>query len=388
MPVFSFNTGNQDYMDVSVVFSESNNSVFKVALALVCCTSFSVMADNKAAAAKASEQACHQKVSTPDDHAPSDGAWWERQAAIMGTDIHVEVWHQDQTVACSSIEKVLTEMRRIDAQMSPYLETSRLSLLNAEGANGFVIVGEELFALLTRSQAYSVLTGGAFDITYASAGRHYNYRKGQRPDDATRRNAVEAINYRHLELDYRKHAVKFLHPDVYVDLGGIAKGYAVDRAVQILKRQGINQGMVSAGGDSQIIGDRHGEPWVVGVKDPRNPRAEVVVLPLLDASVSTSGDYERFFIENGVRFHHIIDPSSGDSARQVRSVTVIGSESTAADALSTSVFVMGARRGIALINQLAGIDAIVVDAEGRMHMSDGLAAMQPPELSFSGARYE
>lgn len=331
----------------------------------------------------ASSESCYTRDADIDA-----GSWWEAQAPIMGTEIRVEVWHDNEAVACASIEGVFAEMRRIDALMSPYIETSMLSQLNAEGAEKFVQVGKELFDLIYRSHLYSVLTGGAFDITYASAGRFYDYREGQRPDDATLEDAVQAIDYRHIALDHRNHAVKFLHPEVYIDLGGIAKGHAVDNGIQILREHGIQQGMVSAGGDSQIIGDRAGEPWVVGVKDPRNSEAEVVVLPLLDASISTSGDYERFFEEEGVRYHHIIDPDSGDSARKVRSVTIIATESTEADALSTSVFVMGAKAGITLINRLVGIDAIVVDGNGVMHVSEGLSAMQAPEPNLMGYHYE
>lgn len=339
---------------------------------------FSALAEAKPLA----ESNCHSVETSP------DGGWWQDSAGIMGTEIHVELWHKDESFACAAIASVLQEMQRIDGLMSPYIESSKLSELNANGANDFVVVGEELFSLISRSQGYSILTGGAFDITYASAGRYYNYRKGERPDLDVMREAVEAISYRHLELDHRNHAVKFHHPHVYIDLGGIAKGHAVDNAIRILREQGIEQAMVSAGGDSRIIGDRRGEPWVVGVKDPRNKDAEVVVMPLLDASISTSGDYERFFIEDGVRYHHIIDPTSGDSARKVRSVTVIGADSTATDALSTSVFVLGTEKGIELIDRLIGIDVIVVDGDGAIHVSEGLSSMQPPTREVAGVSYE
>lgn len=304
-----------------------------------------------------------------------EGTWWHGTASIMGTEIQVELWHQNQASACGAIAAVMQEMKRIDQAMSPYIETSLLSQLNARGASEFVKVGPELFGLISRSQGYSILTGGAFDVTYASAGRYYNYREGKKPDSETLREAVDAINYRHLELDHRNYSVRFHHDHVYVDLGGIAKGHAVDNSIQILRKLGIEQAMVSAGGDSRIIGDRRGEPWVVGVKNPRDRNAEVVVLPLLDASVSTSGDYERYFVQDGVRYHHIIDPKSGDSARLVMSVTIIGAEATATDALSTSVFVMGVDRGIELIDRLVGIDAIVVDGKGKVHMSEGLMPM-------------
>ncbi|MGK0460929.1 MAG: thiamine biosynthesis lipoprotein [Candidatus Azotimanducaceae bacterium] len=309
--------------------------------------------------------------------AAAGGSWWQGAASIMGTEIHVELWHTDAELACNAVADVMAEMHRIDEAMSPYIETSLLSQLNSKGADGFVEVGDELFGLINRSQGYAILTGGAFDVTYASAGRYYDYRKGQKPDPDTLRVAVEAINYRHLELDHRNHAVRFDHKHVYVDLGGIAKGHAVDQGIQILKQLGVEQAMVSAGGDSRIIGDRLGEPWVVGVRDPRKTNAQVVVLPLMNASVSTSGDYERFFEEDGVRYHHIIDPKSGDSARSVMSVTIIGAETTATDALSTSVFVMGVDKGIALIDRLIGIDAIVVDSDGDVHTSEGLLPMAP-----------
>ncbi|MFT7245518.1 MAG: thiamine biosynthesis lipoprotein [Candidatus Azotimanducaceae bacterium] len=315
------------------------------------------------------------------DKAAAEGRWWQGAASIMGTEIHVELWHTDAVLACEAVADVMAEMHRIDEAMSPYIETSLLSQLNIKGADGFVDVGAELFGLINRSQGYAILTGGAFDVTYASAGRYYDYRKGQKPDPDTLRVAVEAINYRHLELDHRNHAIRFHHEHLYVDLGGIAKGHAVDRAIKILRDLGVEQAMVSAGGDSRILGDRLGEPWVVGVRDPRNANAQIVVLPLMNASVSTSGDYERFFEEDGVRYHHIIDPKSGDSARSVMSVTIIGAETTATDALSTSVFVMGVDKGIALIDRLIGIDAIVVDGAGNVHTSEGLMPMAPANQS-------
>lgn len=341
----------------------------------VVAASFPAMASSAWENSPSVEQACHISSET------EEGRWYEGQAAIMGTEIAVELFHQNDSEACDAIDAVMQEMRRIDGDMSPFKETSLLSQMNKHAAERFVDVGPELFRLISKSQGYSILTGGAFDVTYASAGRYYDFRQSQKPDPETLREAVKGINYRHLELNHKSHSVRFHHKHVYVDLGGIAKGYAVDQAVEILKDLGIQQAKVSAGGDSRIIGDRLGEPWVVGVRHPRNKDANIVVLPLVDASISTSGDYERFFEKDGVRYHHIIDPNSGDSARNVRSVTVIGAESTVTDALSTSLFVMGAKHGIELIDRLNGIDAIVVDGEGKLHVSEGLMSLTPPTLS-------
>ena len=299
------------------------------------------------------------------------GQWWRETRAIMGTEIKVEVWHQ-KAAGCAAISAVMDEMERIDRAMSPYIESSLLSNLNKNAATVRVQVGKELFELIESSLSYSELTNGAFDITYASVGRYYDFRRGQIPDDKTIEESIKAINYRYIEMDPDSYAIRYKVEGVYIDLGGIAKGYAVDRGVEILKAHGITQGLVGAGGDSRFLGDRDGEPWVVGIRDPRQASEMVAVLPLMDVSVSTSGDYERFFEKDGVRYHHIIDPQTGDSAREVQSVTILGDQAMDTDALSTSVFVLGVERGLALVNGLQGFDAIIVDSRGQLHFSKSL----------------
>ncbi len=298
--------------------------------------------------------------------------WWQGEAAIMGTLIQVELRHTDGAAACSAIAAVMAEMRRIDSVMSPYRKDSVLSHLNQAGAYRATFVGLELFELIEESLKFSELTKGAFDVTYASVGQHYDYRGGAKPDAEQIETLSSAINYKHLVLNKTMRTVRFLNPGVAVDLGGIAKGYAVDQGIRILQEHGVTQAMVGAGGDSRILGDRDGEPWVVGIRDPRDEAGTVAMLPLMDVSVSTSGDYERYFEEDGVRYHHIIDPTTGDSARAVRSVTILGDRATVTDALSTSVFVLGVHAGLDLVNQMQGVDAVIIDGEGRMHFSQSL----------------
>ena len=307
---------------------------------------------------------------------PVQAAWYQDTQAIMGTRVHAEIWHDDAEAAARLLDAVMTEMRRIDATYSPYVESSDLSVLNREAPGGWVPVSREMFELLSRSRRVSELTGGAFDVTYASVGRYYDYREGKRPDEQQIRAAVEAIDYRYVELDPDGPRVRYSHPDVYVDLGGIAKGYAVDRSIALLRGAGVTQASVSAGGDAYILGDRRGEPWTVGVRDPRDEDAMAAVLPLVDTAVSTSGDYERFFVEDGVRYHHILDPATGRSATDSWSVTILGPDATFTDALSTSVFVLGPEKGLALIDRLPGIDAIVIDADGRLRYSADLASVE------------
>ncbi|HHJ12776.1 MAG TPA: FAD:protein FMN transferase [Gammaproteobacteria bacterium] len=300
--------------------------------------------------------------------------WLKHSEGIMGTRIEVELYHEDDEIAQRGVREVMQEMRRIDRAMSPFIEDSELSRVNREAARHPVAVSEELFRLLQKAVAISALTHGAFDISFASVGFLYDYRTGTGPDDAQRRAAADRIDYRRIRLDPERHSIYFEKPGMRIDLGGIAKGYAVDRCIALLQDLGIGRALVRAGGDSRVIGDRWGRPWTIGVRDPRDPDGLVAVIPLMDVAVSTSGDYERFFERNGVRYHHIIDPGTGDSARQLRSATLIGPDATTTDALSTSVFVLGPERGMALIERLPGIDAIVVDAHGQLHYSSGLEA--------------
>jgi thiamine biosynthesis lipoprotein len=295
--------------------------------------------------------------------------WHQQQRDMMGTRISVELWHEDASVAAECSENVFTEMRRIEALMSSYKDDSELSYINNNAAINAVEISAEMMHLIRKSIHFSEISQGAFDITYASVGYAYDYRKRQQPDDASISEKLPAIDYHHIMISGNK--VKFGNAAVRINLGGIAKGYAVDRAVDIVSQCGITGAMVSAGGDSRIIGDREGRPWVIGIQHPRNPEGIALRLPIGESAISTSGDYERFFIENGNRVHHIINPSTGRSATASWSATVIGPNALATDALSTSIFILGAIDGIAMIESLEGFDAIVIDNGGKVHYSSG-----------------
>lgn len=298
--------------------------------------------------------------------------WQSQQANIMGTNIQVEVWHEDETLGKEGVKQVLAEMERINQLMSPYIESSELSKLNKLAATEPVKVSQELFDLLQLSVGISAETEGAFDITFASVGFLYQYRDHTKPDDKTIAKLLEAVNYKHIKFLDETQSISFTHPDVKVDLGGIAKGHAVDNAIGLLKKLGIEHALVTAGGDTGLLGDRRGRPWMVGIRDPRNRDKQAVVLPLQDTAMSTSGDYERFFEEDGVRYHHILSPKTGTSAYEVQSVTIVGPRSTLNDALSTAVFVLGVEKGVTLINRTPGYEAIVMDNHRKMHYSNGL----------------
>jgi thiamine biosynthesis lipoprotein len=219
----------------------------------------------------------------------------------MGTRIVVELWSDKAEAGERNIDAVMAEMRRIDSDMSTYKSDSEISRVNARAAQGPVKISKELFDLLTTALEYSRLTDGAFDITYASVGFMYDFRARHHPDDKQIAAALPAVNYRHVLLDRATSSVRFSQAGVRIDLGGIAKGYAVDRGIAILQRAGIKHALVSAGGDSRIIGDRFGKPWIVGIRHPDHKDQIIARLPLVDTAISTSGDYERYFDENGVR---------------------------------------------------------------------------------------
>ena len=294
----------------------------------------------------------------------------------MGTEVSVRLWSADKEAGRRALEAVFSEAARIDRLMSTYKDESEISKINREAAAVPVAAGDELFRLIQRSLDISVLTRGAFDITYDSVGQHYDFREQRRPDEATVEAERKLIDYRLVKLDRVARTVSFERAGVRINLGGIAKGYVVERGVEILRQAGVRHAIVTAGGDSRLLGDRRGRPWMVGIRDPRKEGEVAISIPLVDEAISTSGDYERYFDEDGVRYHHIIQPSTGTPAQSVHSATVFGPDAVFTDALSTSVFVMGVEQGLTLIGTLPDYESIVIDAEGRVFYSDGLG---PPD---------
>lgn len=306
----------------------------------------------------------------------ASAGWIGESRPMMGTEISVYLWHDNPAAGQEAVEAVFAEAVRIDELMSTYKKDSVLSQINRDAAKGPVAAGDELYGLIVRSLDISVLTLGAFDVTYDSVGQHYDFRERRRPTAATIEDELQSIDYRLIKIHPDTKSIEFEREGVRINLGGIAKGYTVERGVDVLRRRGITNGIVTAGGDSRLLGDRRGKPWIVGVKDPRKDGEIAVRIPLEDDAISTSGDYERFFDEDGIRYHHIIHPDTGLPADGVHSATIVGPDAVITDALSTSVFIMGVDRGLRLIGTLPDYEGIVIDAAGRMYYSDGL---QPPE---------
>ena len=304
--------------------------------------------------------------------------WFNRvNDGIMGTRIVVELWADDAAAANKAIDAVMAEMMTIDRDMSTYKPESEVSRVNRDAATAPMVISPALFGLLSTALEFSRITGGAFDITYASVGFMYDFHSHKKPTDAEIQSALPAVNYHHVVLDPQNSTVFFTQPGVRIDLGGIGKGYAVDRGIEILKSLGVDHALVTAGGDSRIIGDRFGKPWIVGIRHPDDKNRVIAKIPLVDTAMSTSGDYERYFDEDGVRYHHIIDPRTGKSASKVRSATILASTATRTDGLSKTAFVLGAEEAMKIYETLDDVDAILVTPDGRVLYSKGIEPARP-----------
>ncbi len=305
-------------------------------------------------------------------------AQWHRYTdTAMTTPVELEFWFSDRSAADAIAEDVLAVFHQVDRNMSRYRDDSELSELNRLAADAPVKVSPELFEVLKKAGEVAELSDGAFDISFGSVGFLYDYRERQQPSEEDIRSRLGHINYQDIILDAAERTVFYRQQGLLVDLGGIAKGFAVDLGIERLVRAGVYHARLSAGGDLRLLGDKRGSPWLVGVRDPRSEERNAVVLPLANVAISTSGDYERFFInDQGERVHHILSPGTGKSVRGVQSVTIIGNDALTTDGLSTAVFVLGPEKGLEMIEGLPGIDAIIIDDQRIMHFSEGLA---PPE---------
>lgn len=282
---------------------------------------------------------------------------------VMGTVVSINCVARNEVVGRAAIAAAFKELDRIDALMSDYKSDSELSVVNREAFRIPVAVGDELFAVLEKSVAYSKLSGGAFDVTvgpvvdlWRKAGA-----EGRKPSDEEIAWAKAKTGYDKLVLDKKRKTVKFDFSGMRIDLGGIAKGYAIDRAAETMKRKGAVGGLVDVGGDIRCFGKPANKAkWVIGLQDPGSEAGILVTLELGDMSVATSGDYRRFVVVEGQHHSHIMNPAVGDSVKDFASVTVLAKKAIDADALATSVSVLGAKKGVKLIESLSSTEALLL----------------------------
>ncbi|MFT4538506.1 MAG: thiamine biosynthesis lipoprotein [Planctomycetota bacterium] len=297
----------------------------------------------------------------------------KRRLGVMGTELTLEALHSDAQRLEQAIDAAITEIQRVEDLMTDW-RPSPLMELNAQAGMGPVAVDPELVRLIDRSLKISELTGGAFDITYASVGKLWDFKRVPPviPSQEQIHAAVNLIGYKKLRVDVDAATVD-LPQGMRLGLGGIAKGYGVDRAMSVLLKHGIEHASINAGGDLKVLGLEHGEAWRVSIRHPRNAEQVIALVPMSNSCLLTSGDYERFFMHEGRRYHHIIDPRSGMPSSGCISSTVRAPDAAFADALATALCVLQAAQGIQLVESLPGVDAILVDMDGQVHMTSGLS---------------
>ncbi len=299
---------------------------------------------------------------------------FKKSKTLMGTEMEITVVSADEKAAHKAIDAAFAEIRRIEELMSTYIPESQVSKINSAAGDKAVRVDKELLSLIKKSKEYAELTDGGFNIAVGPLIKLWKIAEGENiPGSEEIKRAKEIINYKDIAVDEKKSAVFLRKKGMAIDLGGIAKGYASDRAEIVLKKNGIVSGIVAVAGDINAFGKKaDGNKWRVGIQHPRKKDAFIGIIELEDEAVSTSGDYERFFIKDGKRYHHIIDPKTGKPADKCQSVTIVAKEATATDALSTGIFVIGLEKGMELIERLPDVEGIIIDAKGNISVSSGL----------------
>lgn len=294
----------------------------------------------------------------------------QRTRFLMDTAIEIRATGPNSEEA---VNEAFTEIARVESVFSRFIVESEVSLINAQSGR-WVSVSEETIALMDKAIEYGQITDGAFDITVGILLDLWGFSSNEWriPDQEEIEQVLNKVGFRSIEVNYGENLVR-IPKGSCIDLGGIAKGHAVDQARNVLESHNIQSAMIYAGGDIFTVGSKQdGSAWRVGIQHPRQSTELLAIVELVDNTIVTSGDYERFFVAEEVRFHHIIDPATGFPARGLISVTIIADSAVDADALSTAVFVLGWESGQLLVEQLDGIEAIIVDDQESIWVSSGL----------------
>lgn len=301
---------------------------------------------------------------------------FKRVLRLMGNTFEISVLAEDDSQASEGIEAAITEMQRIEKLLTTFDQTSQTNQINLQAGISPVAVDREVLDLIQRSLKISELTQGAFDITYGSIDKrlwNFDTTMTSLPDKEAARRSVRLINYKNVILDEEASTVFLKEKGMRIGFGGIGKGYAADRAKQILISKGIKSGIVNASGDLSAWGhQQNGKPWTIGIADPET-KSLFSYVNITDMAVATSGNYEKYVTINGQRYSHTIDPRTGFPVTGIKSVTIISPYAELSDAMATPVTVMGTRVGLDLINQMNSIACIIVDDYNKIHHSKNIA---------------
>lgn len=299
----------------------------------------------------------------------------------MGTEMVLELAGASRERLVAASEKAFAELERVEGVFTDWKPGSVIWELNERAQGAPVTAAAEVLDLLDRASAVSAETDGAFDVTYRTVGRYWSFAAGNEriASDTEIRAALPHLGFRNVVLDRARSTVRLADAETRIGLGGVAKGYAVDRAVDLLRAEGVTSGVVNAGGDLAVFhgGSPAAEATPVGIRDPSRLEITLTTIRVCNASVHTSGDYERYFERDGVRYHHLLDPRTGRPARGARAVTVVTpGDGIRADALATGLFVMGAQRAVAWADAHPGVEVLAVAPDGAVRRSRGWATLE------------
>lgn len=301
---------------------------------------------------------------------------YKKVLKLMGNRFEITVVTDDQASADECIADAVEEISRIEKLFTTFNESSQTNLINRNAGIAPVKVEKEVYELIERSKKISVLTQGAFDITYGSIDKrlwNFDNTMTRLPDPQIAKKLVRLINYRNVILNENDCSVFLKEKGMRIGFGGIGKGYAAEKAKSLLQQKGIKSGIINAAGDLTAWGYQpNGKPWTIGIADPNTSRKAFSFLEITDTSVATSGNYEKFIVIDGKRYSHTIDPKTGLPVTGIKSVTIICPNAEIADAMATPVMIMGIKVGLNMINQIKGVAGIIIDDNDKIYTSENI----------------
>lgn len=306
---------------------------------------------------------------------PGKGTVYKKTMPLMDTIVSITVVADSKDAAEQAIEKTFAEISRFSDLINFYSDKSELTEINRNAGIRPVKASPQTIEVIEEAVLAAEKSGGAFDPTIGPIIKLWDFLNKKKPTEIEIARALPLVNYKDILIDRADSTVFLKRKGMMIDLGGIAKGYAVDLAVESLKKEGIRSGLVSIAGDISTFGLKPDKsPWTIGIKNPRQTGEKdelMAKIRLSDKAISTSGDYERYFIFEDKRYHHLLDPKTGMPAYGCRSVSIVTDRAVDTDAFSTAVFILGPENGMKLVRKM-GMDAMIIDSSGTIHMTDAI----------------
>ncbi|MEN9875860.1 MAG: hypothetical protein RLZZ529_857 [Bacteroidota bacterium] len=302
-------------------------------------------------------------------------AEYKKKVSLLGSPFEITVVAKDSIEGNYFTDLAIAEVKRIENQISDWIPTTPISMVNKNAGIQAVKVDSEVYELVARAIKISEITEGAFDISYASMDKIWKFDGSMKtmPTEEAIKKSVAKIGYKNIILNPKDQSIFLKLEGMKLGLGGIGQGYIADKVKDKLVANGCVSGIVNVSGDINAWGKQSNQKsWTVGIVNPINKNKVFATFPLENSSVETSGNYEKYVMFNGIRYSHIIDPRTGYPAQGVVSVSVFAKQTEIADALATGIFVLGVEVGLDLVNQLKGIECIIVDDKGKIHSSKGI----------------